>query len=141
MLFHLHVLTNDGLGDFQKYPFIATAVCRCFHLHIGADYIIYFEGPETQYREVDYMKTGRMIDLDVARINTLVKSYIGNHPFELITYLGDSPHITLYAQTYPAGTTKSVTIFVGDEDEKAAHLREVIVGMMQEVMIMVNLPD
>ena len=78
--------------------------------------------------------TNQIIELDVVKIDMLVKDYTGHQTFELITWLDNNPHIIMYTQSFPAGTTKAVTIFQANTLPKAQQLREYIIDVMRQVI-------
>ena len=141
MIFMLYSLIDNTTGDFMKFPFIGSAEGRDYHLHITQNHIIFFEGKDTHYHEIDYINTGRIVDLNVALINSLVKDYISPCPFELIVWLDRNPHIIIYPQKFPIESTKAIAIMKGHPEKKACYLRDTLIGMMRSVLDAVNAPD
>lgn len=127
--FHLYSLTNVDLQP--AYPYVAVSMQSTIIIQIHPSHIYLLNKEDALFFETDYVKTNRVIEIDLAAINQLIQQYTGQTDYKFITRLGEEKHSTLTYHSPNNEGLKDYDIFSGYPNIHAQHLADALYAFMQ----------
>lgn len=120
MTFQLQLLINTG--DYPRYPYVGISPDTARVVLLCGEHIGILPREDSTYFENDYMATSRYFDLDLEKIDDLVKKYTGQEEYNILTRFGPHKHITLTYHSPTNEAPKNYDIFATYPDPRAQQL-------------------